>query len=155
MVSLWNPSDMDGAVLPPCHYGFQIYINDGKMDLMWNQRSADVFLGLPYDICMYALLLIMLCKGTEYTPGQLIGSIGDCHLYTAHLDAAKTQLKRDMRSLPQVSVDWGLSLVYNAVRLPDHSMIHLSNYAPHPSIKAKLLVAVSYTHLTLPTILRV
>jgi thymidylate synthase len=129
--------------LPPCHYGFQIYINDGKMDLMWNQRSADVFLGLPYDFAMYGLLLLMLAKGTNYTPGQLIVSLGDCHLYNNHIDQAKEQLSRDFRKLPNVSVDWGLDVMEGAggfLRIPTHKMINISEYEPHPPIKADLNV---------------
>ena len=143
MVSAWNAADLDDMALPPCHYGFQIYINDGKMDLMWNQRSADVFLGLPYDFAMYGLLLLMLAKGTDYTPGQLIVSLGDCHLYNNHIDQAKEQLSRDFRELPNVSVDWGLDVVEGAggfLRIPTHKMINISGYEPHPPIKADLNV---------------
>jgi thymidylate synthase len=82
--------ELDEMVLPPCHYAFQIYINNGVMDLMWQQRSVDVFLGLPYDISMYGLLLLeMLAKGANLIPGELIGQLGDCHLYNNHLDQAK------------------------------------------------------------------
>ena len=143
MVSAWNAADIDDMALPPCHYGFQIYINDGKMDLMWNQRSADVFLGLPYDLAMYGLLLLMLAKGTNYTPGQLIVSLGDCHLYNNHIDQAKEQLSRDFRKLPNVSVDWGLDVMEGAggfLRIPTHKMINISGYEPHPPIKADLNV---------------
>ena len=143
MVSAWNAADLDDMALPPCHYGFQIYINDGKMDLMWNQRSADVFLGLPYDLAMYGLLLLMLAKGTDYTPGQLIVSLGDCHLYNNHIDQAKEQLSRDFRKLPNVSVDWGLDVMEGAggfLRIPTHKMINISGYEPHPPIKADLNV---------------
>ena len=144
-VSAWNPADLDDMALPPCHYGFQVYINDGKMDLMWNQRSADVFLGLPYDFAMYGLLLLMLAKGTGYVPGQLIASLGDCHLYNNHIDQAKEQLSRDFRSLPSVSVDWGLDVVEGAggfLRIPTHNMINIAGYDPHPAIKAELNVGV-------------
>jgi thymidylate synthase len=143
MVNAWNAADIDDMALPPCHYGFQIYINDGKMDLMWNQRSADVFLGLPYDFAMYGLLLLMLAKGTGYTPGQLIVSLGDCHLYNNHIDQAKEQLSRDFRKLPSVSVDWGLDVMEGAggfLRIPTHKMINISGYEPHPPIKADLNV---------------
>ena len=145
MVSAWNAADLDDMALPPCHYGFQIYINDGKMDLMWNQRSADVFLGLPYDFAMYGLLLLMLAKGTDYTPGQLIVSLGDCHLYNNHIDQAKEQLSRDFRKLPNVSVDWGLDVMEGAggfLRIPTHKMINISGYEPHPPIKADLNVGI-------------
>lgn len=143
MVNAWNAADIDDMALPPCHYGFQIYINDGKMDLMWNQRSADVFLGLPYDFAMYGLLLLMLAKGTSYTPGELIVSLGDCHLYNNHIDQAKEQLSRDFRKLPFVSVDWGLSVVEGAgsfLRIPTRNMINIAGYDPHPPIRAKLNV---------------
>ena len=143
IVTAWNPTDLDDMALPPCHYGFQIYINDGKMDLMWNQRSADVFLGLPYDFAMYGLLLLMLAKGTGYTPGELIVSLGDCHLYDNHRDQAKEQLSRDFRKLPFVSVDWGLDVIEGAggyLRIPTHKMINISGYEPHEPIRAELNV---------------
>jgi len=145
MVNAWNAADIDDMALPPCHYGFQVYINNGKMDLMWNQRSADVFLGLPYDFAMYGLLLLMLAKGTDYTPGELIVSLGDCHLYNNHIDQAKEQLSRDFRKLPFVSVDWGLDVVEGAgsfVRIPTRNMINIAGYDPHPPIKAELNVGV-------------
>jgi thymidylate synthase len=145
MVSSWNPADLNDMALPPCHYSFQIYINDGKMDLMWNQRSADVFLGLPYDFAMYGLLLLMLAKSTGYIPGELIASLGDCHLYNNHIDQAKEQLSRDFRKLPFVSVDWGLDIVEGAggfLRMPTHDMINIAGYEPHPAIKAELNVGV-------------
>ena len=143
IVTAWNPSDLDDMALPPCHYGFQVYINDGKMDLMWNQRSADVFLGLPYDFAMYGLLLLMLAKGTGYTPGELIVSLGDCHLYDNHRDQATEQLSRDFRKLPSVSVDWGLDVIEGAgrhLRIPTHNMINISGYEPHEPIRAELNV---------------
>ena len=143
VVNAWNPADLDDMALPPCHYGFQIYINDGKMDLMWNQRSADVFLGLPYDFAMYGLLLLMLAKGSGYTPGQLIVSLGDCHLYNNHIDQAKRQLSRNFRNLPSVSIDRGLTVMAGGlVSVPTHDMINISEYDPHPSIKAELNVGV-------------
>ena len=143
VVNAWNAADLDDMALPPCHYGFQIYINDGKMDLMWNQRSADVFLGLPYDFAMYGLLLLMLAKGSGYTPGQLIVSLGDCHLYNNHIDQAKRQLSRNFRNLPSVSIDWGLTVMAGGlVRVPTHDMINISGYDPHQAIKAELNVGV-------------
>ena len=143
VASLWNPNDLDDMALPPCHYGFQIYINNDKMDLMWNQRSADVFLGLPYDFAMYGLLLLMLSKGTGYKPGQLIVSIGDCHLYNNHIEQASEQLSRDFRDLPTVSVDFGIDLLEgagNLIRIPTTQMINIINYNPHEPITAELNV---------------
>ena len=141
MASLWNPNDLDDMALPPCHYGFQIYINNGKLNLLWTQRSADVFLGLPYDFAMYGLLLLMLAKGSNYRPGRLTASLGDCHLYNNHVEAAKQQLSRDFRSLPNVGVDLGIFIAEGAgnfITIPTRNMIHLSGYNPHGPIKAKL-----------------
>jgi len=141
MASLWNPNDLGDMALPPCHYGFQIYINNGKLDLLWNQRSADVFLGLPYDFAMYGLLLLMLAKGSGYRPGRLTASLGDCHLYNNHSEQAKKQLSRDFRGLPHVGVDLGIFIAEGAgdfVTIPTKNMIHLSDYNPHKPIKAKL-----------------
>jgi len=141
MVNAWNVGELNDMVLPPCHYGFQVYINNGEMSLMWQQRSADVFLGLPYDIVMYGLLLEMLAKEHGYKPKQLIASLGDCHLYNNHLEAAKVQLKRTTFDLPQLDLSFGLTVregAGNFIHIPSKSMIKLKNYKHHEPIKAKL-----------------
>ena len=143
MVSAWNPAEMKDMVLPPCHYAFQVYINDGKLDLMWQQRSADVFLGLPYDIAMYGLLLELLAKGSNMQPGQLIGQLGDCHLYNNHLDQAAIYLSRSKRVLPNLFVLDGIKLdkeINNFICIPKPNEIKLLNYNPYPAIKAELSV---------------
>ena len=142
MVNSWNPSDLNDMALPPCHYGFQVYINDGKLDLMWQQRSVDVFLGLPYDIAMYGLLLLMLAEGFGYEPGTLIGQLGDCHLYNNHMEQASLQLSREPKKLPTVDVQIGLKLMEDnkTIFIPSHNNIKLNNYEPHGPIKAPLSV---------------
>ena len=141
MVSAWAPHELDEMALPPCHYAFQVYINNGVMDLMWQQRSADVFLGLPYDITMYGLLLEMLAKGSNLIPGQLIGQLGDCHLYNNHLDQAEEYSGRPMHSLPQLELDNGIFLsISNDLYIPEANKIKLNNYDPLPAIKAELSV---------------
>ena len=144
VASYWNPADMDDMVLPPCHYGFQIYINQGKLSLSWNQRSVDIFLGLPYDIAMYGLLLQMLAEGNGYEPGELICHLGDCHLYNNHIDAAKKYLSANDLKLPTVELDKGLSYSHKSdiydVSIPTHSDITLKNYKYNSTIKAKLNV---------------
>lgn len=152
MVSAWNPSDMPEMVLPPCHYGFQVYINNGVMDLMWQQRSADVFLGLPYDISMYGLLLELLAKGANLKPGKLIGQLGDCHLYNNHLEQANEYLDRGIKGyLDPVILELtdSIKLIDEldprssegaTVHIPEASSIKLLNYNPHPAIKAPLSV---------------
>jgi len=142
MVNAWNASDLNDMALPPCHYNFQVYINDGKMDLMWQQRSVDVFLGLPYDIAMYGLLLLMLAEGLGYKPGTLIGQLGDCHLYNNHLDQASLQLSREPKKLPTVDVQIGLKLMEDnkTIFVPSHNNIKLNNYKCHEAIKAPLSV---------------
>lgn len=146
MVNAWNPSDLHKMALPPCHYGFQVYVNEGKLDLMWQQRSADVFLGLPYDIGMYALLLQMLAKGTGYKPGRLIAQLGDCHLYKNHIAQALELLERDITEMkaPTVFISGdGLSLDGNLdVLIPRSWEIELKDYRPLPAIKAPLSVGV-------------
>ena len=146
MVSAWNPAEMENMVLPPCHYGFQVYINNGEMDLIWTQRSADVFLGLPYDIAMYGLLLEMLAKGAGLKAGQLIGQFGDCHLYNNHLEQVKEYLNRPKRALPNLQLDDGvymyseLGKLTNKVNIPTADKIKLLKYNPYPAIKAPLNV---------------
>ena len=141
MVSAWNPADMPDMVLPPCHYAFQVYVNDGVIDLMWQQRSADIFLGLPYDIAMYGLLLEMLAKGSDLKPGQLIGQLGDCHLYNNHLDQARKYLNRPNRALPKLELERGLSdNLLGGLSIPEYFEIKLLTYNPYPAIKAPLSV---------------
>jgi thymidylate synthase len=146
MVSAWNPVDMPNMVLPPCHYAFQVYINNGVIDLMWQQRSADVFLGLPYDIVMYGLLLEMLAKGAKLEAGKLIGQLGDCHLYKNHFDQAKIYLDRSKRALPFLHLDQGIYMyselgkLNNKVYIPKADEIELIKYNPYPAIKAELSV---------------
>ena len=141
MVSAWNPVDMPDMVLPPCHYAFQVYVNNGVIDLMWQQRSADIFLGLPYDIAMYGLLLEMLAKGSDLKPGQLIGQLGDCHLYNNHLDQAREYLNRPNRALPKLELERGLSdNLLGGLNIPEDFEIKLLIYNPYPAIKAPLSV---------------
>ena len=141
MVSAWAPHELKDMVLPPCHYAFQVYINNGTMDLMWQQRSADVFLGLPYDITMYGLLLELLVKDTKLKAGQLIGQLGDCHLYNNHLQQAKVYLDRSKRALPKLQLERGVNAnILGGVNIPHPSDIKLINYNPYPAIKAELSV---------------
>ena len=146
MVSAWAPHELDEMALPPCHYAFQVYINNGVMDLMWQQRSADVFLGLPYDITMYGLLLEMLAKGAGLKAGELIGQLGDCHLYNNHLEQAKLYLSRPNRALPQLELESGInissdkSVVPDYLNIPHKFEIKLINYNPYAAIKAELSV---------------
>lgn len=141
MASLWNPNDLSDMALPPCHYGFQIYINNGKLDLSWNQRSVDMFLGLPYDIAMYGLLLEMLAKGFGYKPGSLIAFLGDCHIYNNHVDQVKEYLSREDSELPTLKLKKGITLDEKLSRVawvPTHEDIELTNYNPQKPIKAPL-----------------
>lgn len=145
MVSAWAPQDMPDMALPPCHYAFQVYINDGVMDLLWLQRSVDVFLGLPYDIAMYGMLLEMLAKGAGLKAGTLIGQFGDCHLYNNHLEQAKIFLDRPKRVLPTLELDEGLRIskkmdAYSTLIIPEMNEIKLKNYNPYPAIPAPLSV---------------
>ena len=110
------------------------------MDLMWQQRSADIFLGLPYDIAMYGLLLEMLAKGTNLKAGQSIGNLGDCHLYNNHLEQATLQLSRSIKKLPSLTLNKGITLKYDKVIIPKHKDVNINNYDPHPTIKAELSV---------------
>ena len=131
IVSAWNVGELEKMVLPPCHYGFQCYVNDGKLSLMWNQRSVDTFLGLPFNIASYGMLLLLLCEETELKPGELIGSLGDIHLYKNHLEQAHEQIKRDSYKLPTVRLK-SVDLFKGEF---DYSII---GYESHPTIKAPL-----------------
>ena len=143
VVSAWAPQDMSKMVLPPCHYAFQVYVNEGKLSLMWQQRSADVFLGLPYDIAMYGLLLEMLAKGCGLKAGDLIGQLGDCHLYNDHLKQAGVYLSRvhHERDLPRLQLSNGITKnEYNQVVIPNFADILIDGYDPLPPISAPISV---------------
>ena len=146
IINAWNPSELHHMALPPCHYGFQVYINNNQLDLMWQQRSADVFLGLPYDIAMYGLLLELLAKGAGYKPGRLIAQLGDCHLYSNHREQSKELLSRQLsgKVLPVLDLAGsGLTIGYDKdVVVPHEWEIELKHYDPMPAIKAPLSVGV-------------
>jgi len=144
MVNAWNVGEIDQMTLPPCHYGFQVYTrkttreekitNPGKyraISLMWNQRSVDTFLGLPFNIASYGLLLTMLADEINMIPDELIGNLGDVHLYSNHLDQAKEQITREPMILPTVKVQDGIFC-------SSYGDIILENYEAHPHIKAPL-----------------
>jgi len=131
IVDSWNPEQLNLMTLPPCHYSFQCYVADGKLSLMWNQRSADLFLGVPFNISSYGLLLHLLCKETRLEPGELIGRFGDVHLYSNHIEQAKEQIERNIFDLPELKVS-----CYDIYRGDFDA--ELVNYKSHPVIKAPL-----------------
>ena len=131
IVSAWNVGEMYNMVLPPCHYGFQCYVSDGKLSLMWNQRSVDTFLGLPFNIASYATLILLLCEETGYQPGMLIGNLGDIHIYNNHIDAVNEQMSRSSFELPTIEFS-------NVDILNGEFDYKLNGYESHPSIKAPL-----------------
>lgn len=104
MVNAWNVADLDHMLLPPCHYGFQCYIGNGKLSLIWNQRSCDIPLGIPFNIASYGTLLLLLCEETGYEPGELIGSLGDCHIYLNQIEGVEEQISRDGFKLPTIEL---------------------------------------------------
>jgi thymidylate synthase len=103
IVSAWNPQDIHKMALPPCHYSFQVTVIGGKLNLLWNQRSVDVALGLPFNIASYALLLHLLAKESGLEEGHLVGFLADTHIYVTHIDTLKFQLTRDPYPLPSIS----------------------------------------------------
>ena len=149
MVNAWNVGELDKMTLPPCHYGFQVYtrltiVNPGKyraISLMWNQRSVDTFLGLPFNIASYGLLLEMIAKEVNMVPDELIGNLGDVHLYSNHIEQAKEQMYREPMKLPIVKLSSGHNLRaalngnFEEIEISD---IMLMNYQSHPTIKAPL-----------------
>jgi len=131
MVSAWNVGEIDDVVLPPCHYGFQCYVQNGKLSLMWNQRSCDTFLGIPFNIASYATLLLLLCEETGLEAGELIGNLGDVHLYKNHIQQAKEQIVREPYKLPTIELS-------NVDILNGEFDYEIKDYEYHPSIKAPL-----------------
>ena len=143
MVSAWNVGELDQMVLPPCHYGFQCYVRDGKyLSLMWNQRSVDTFLGLPFNIASYGLLLEIIAKTVNMVPDQLIGNLGDVHLYNNHIEQAKEQISRSSFELPKLKMNpiFLANLEHKGLDEAVNGQVNfeLENYQSHPSIKAPL-----------------
>ena len=131
MVSAWNVGEIEEVVLPPCHYGFQCYVSEGKLSLMWNQRSCDTFLGIPFNIASYATLLLLLCEETGLEAGELIGNLGDVHLYKNHIQQAKEQIVREPFPLPTIELS-------NVNILNGEWDYEIKGYEYHPTIKAPL-----------------
>jgi len=136
LVTAWNPGEIDRMVLPPCHALFQFYVANGKLSCQLYQRSADIFLGVPFNIASYALLTLMLAQVCGYQPGEFIWTGGDCHLYLNHLDQAREQLSRTLRALPVMQINPAVDDIF-AFRFEDFS---LTGYDPHPHIKASVAV---------------
>ncbi len=136
IVTAWNPTDIPNMALPPCHCLFQFYVADGKLSCQLYQRSADVFLGVPFNIASYALLTHMIAQVVGLGVGDFVHTLGDAHLYSNHIEQAELQLTRDLRPLPQLKLDPGVSDLF-AFRA-EH--IAVEGYEPHPHIKAPVAV---------------
>jgi len=136
IVTAWNPAQVDKMALPPCHCLFQFNVADGALSCQLYQRSADVFLGVPFNIASYALLTVVMAQVTGYKPGAFIHSIGDAHLYLNHLEQAQLQLSRPPRPLPTLRLNPAAKDLF-ALRYEDFS---LEGYDPHPHIKAAVAV---------------
>lgn len=136
IVSAWNVADIDQMKLPPCHAFFQFYVADNKLSCQLYQRSADIFLGVPFNIASYALLNLMVAQVCGLEPGEFVHTLGDAHLYTNHLDQAKLQLSRDFKALPKMKINPEVKSIFD-FKFED---FELQNYEPHPHIKAPVAV---------------
>jgi len=136
LVSAWNVGQLEKMALPPCHVLFQFYVADGKLSCQLYQRSADVFLGVPFNIASYALLTRMIAHVTDLEPGEFIHTLGDAHLYLDHLEQARLQLQRTPYPMPAIHLNRDVKSIYNF----QYHDFELSNYQSHPHIKAKLSV---------------
>jgi thymidylate synthase len=136
IVTAWNPADVDKMALPPCHCLFQFYVANGQLSCQLYQRSADIFLGVPFNIASYALLTLMVAQVTGYAPREFIHTLGDAHLYLNHLEQARLQLTRRPRRLPVMRLNQRVS-EFDGFRYEDFV---LEGYEPHPHIKAEVAV---------------
>ena len=137
IVMAWNPNRLNEMALPPCHYGFQVTVTGGRLNLLWNQRSVDTMLGLPFNITSYALLLHLLAKETGLAEGKLVGFLADVHIYNNHLDGAKEQLTRDPNKyqLPQIQTK-NFTSIFNW----QYTDSEILNYQNYPAIKFDIAV---------------
>ncbi len=136
IVSAWNVGEIDHMALPPCHAFFQFYVANGRLSCQLYQRSADVFLGVPFNVASYALLTMMMAQATNLQPGDFVHTLGDAHLYVNHLEQARMQLQRQPRRLPTMQLNPDVRDLF-AFKFAD---FELSNYDPHPHIKAPVAV---------------
>src|SRR4026209_2831017 len=136
IVSAWNPAEIEKMALPPCHVLFQFYVQDGELSCQLYQRSADLFLGVPFNIASYSLLTMMVAQVCCLTPGTFVHTFGDLHLYSNHVEQAKLQLTREPRRLPQMRLNPEVKDVH-AFRYEDFELV---GYDPHPTIKAPIAV---------------
>ena len=136
IVNAWNVADLGNMNLPPCHMFFQFYVADGKLSLQMYQRSADTFLGVPFNIASYALLLLMMAQVTGLKPGEFIHTTGDTHLYVNHLEQVKLQLTREPRSLPKMKINPEVKSIFD-FKYEDFELV---DYDPHPHIKGVVAV---------------
>jgi thymidylate synthase len=136
IVSAWNPADLDRMALAPCHCLFQFYVAEGRLSCQLYQRSADAFLGVPFNIASYALLTVMLAQVTGLQPGDFVHSFGDAHLYMNHLEQARLQLSRDPRPLPTLRLNPAVRSIFDF----QYEDIAVEGYDPHPAIKADVAV---------------
>jgi len=136
IVSAWNAGDLDKMNLPPCHILFQFYVADNKLSCQLYQRSADLFLGVPFNIASYALLLMMVARETGYQPGEFIHTLGDAHIYLNHIEQVKTQLQRTARPLPKMILNPEVTRVTDF----KYEDFKLEDYNPYPHIKGKVAV---------------
>jgi thymidylate synthase len=136
IVSAWNVGELDLMALMPCHCLFQFYVADGKLSCQLYQRSADVFLGVPFNIASYALLTLMMAQVTGYRPGEFIHTFGDAHLYLTHLDQADEQLRRKPRALPRMEINPEIRSLFDFA----YEDFKLVGYDPHPAINAQVAV---------------
>lgn len=136
IVSAWNVAEIENMALPPCHSFFQFYVADGKLSCQLYQRSADIFLGVPFNIASYALLTMMVAQVCKLELGDFIHTLGDAHLYNNHLEQTKLQLSRDCRPLPQMKLNREVNTIFD-FKFEDFS---LENYDPHPHIKGAVAI---------------
>ncbi|MBT4739223.1 MAG: thymidylate synthase, partial [Rhodospirillaceae bacterium] len=136
MVTAWNPADVDSMALPPCHCLFQFYVADGKLSCQLYQRSADIFLGVPFNIASYALLTLMVAQVTGYEPGEFVHTFGDAHLYSNHIEQANKQLSRTPKALPVMRINPDVTDLFSF----EFSDFTLEGYDPDPHISAPVAV---------------
>lgn len=136
IVSAWNVADVDEMALPPCHTLFQFYVADGKLSCQLYQRSADVFLGVPFNIASYALFTMMVAQVCDLEPGDFVHTFGDAHLYSNHIEQAELQLTREPRALPTMKINPEVKNIFE-FKFEDFELV---NYDPHPHIKAAVAV---------------